>query len=552
MIEKLGPYRIVRVLGRGGMGTVYEGIHEETGERAAVKVLSQALADDGNFSERFLAEIETLKQLKHPNIVELYGDGEQDELLFYVMEYVDGQSLQQELQAGHLFDWMEVTKIAIHVCNALKHGHDHGIIHRDLKPANLLRGSDDWIKLADFGIAKSFRMTNLTADGSVVGTADYMAPEQAEGRPVSNRTDLYSLGTVMYTLLTRRCPFAGSSIAQVLHQLRYEEAPLVRKFAPAVPVELERIIGQLLSKEPNDRIPTALVLANRLKAMEYGLASGTVVDSIEAFEDPEPAQNDLPTRVSKVKEGPVTEISPTAVDPGADQGREPYSWNDATVVTSESDAAANSRQAPGRGDTVVDDRPSSKSRFTTIEEDRRQRDSAETSSWTRHLPAIGLVSTLVASVIAIYFAMQPPSAEGLFAQLNAAASQGKIKDVKPDIDLYLELYPDHDKKALVQDWKLDVDCQFLFSRLRIRAKKESLTEIQGAYVEAMKNVEKAPETAHELFRRLLAEHSDDPDVPDPITCAVASRHQLKRLAELLPDEGIATHGDRELDPDIGR
>ena len=111
MLEKLGPYRIERLLGRGGMGTVYAGVHEVTGERAAIKALSQVLADDGNFRGRFLAEIETLKQLKHPNIVQLLGDGEHDGHLFYVMELVEGQTLQEELHAGHRFDWREATRI---------------------------------------------------------------------------------------------------------------------------------------------------------------------------------------------------------------------------------------------------------------------------------------------------------------------------------------------------------------------------------------------------------------------------------------------------------
>lgn len=544
MIEQLGPYRIERVLGRGGMGTVYAGIHQETGERAAVKVLSQALADDGNFADRFLAEIETLKQLKHPNIVELYGDGEQDGLLFYAMEYVDGQSLQQELQSGHLFDWTEVTKIAIHICNALKHGHDHGVIHRDLKPANLLRGSDGWLKLSDFGIAKSFRFTNLTADGSVVGTADYMAPEQAEGRPVNNRTDLYSLGTVMFTLLARRPPFAGGSIPQVLHKLRYEDAPSVRKFAPTVPLELEQIISQLLSKEGDERIPTALVLANRLKAMEHGLASGTVVDSIEAFEDPEPSQNDTPTRVSKVGNGPVTEISPTAVDPGEGAARNgPYSWNDATVVTSESDPGSDQQRQVSRADTVVDEKPANKTRFTTIEEDRRQRELERAGKWTQHLPTIALVIALIGLAAAVYIGMQPPSEEELFARISAAAAAGKIKDVKADVDRYIELFgdQDHERVDTVRKWELDISCEFLFTRLRQGFRRGELTEVQTLCHDAMKAAAKKPQTARRLFTELLANHRADPDEPNPITCVQAAEHHLKRLAE-LPADSQASDG----------
>src|SRR5688572_29793873 len=224
-MQRLGPYRIERLLGRGGMGTVYVGVHAETGERAAIKALALTPADDQNFRQRFMAEIETLKQLKHPNIVQMLGDGEQDGHLFFVMELVEGRSLQEVLQAGHLFDWCEVVRIAIDICGALKHAHDCGVIHRDLKPANLLQTTDGRVKLTDFGIAKLFGATHRTADGSVVGTADYMAPEQADVRPVTNRLDLYSLGAVMFTLLARRTPFSGGSLPQVIHKFMYEEAP---------------------------------------------------------------------------------------------------------------------------------------------------------------------------------------------------------------------------------------------------------------------------------------------------------------------------------------
>lgn len=538
MIEKLGPYRIVRVLGRGGMGTVYEGVHVETDERAAIKVLSQTLAADGNFSQRFLAEIEALKQLKHQNIVELYGDGEEDGLLFYAMEFVEGQSLQQELQAGRRFDWRDVTKIAIEICNALRHGHDHGIIHRDLKPANLLRSTEGQIKLADFGIAKSFRMTDLTADGSVVGTADYMAPEQAEGRPVNNRTDLYSLGTVMFTLLTRRTPFSGSSIPQVLHKLRYEAPPSIRKLAPSVPTELAQIIEQLLEKEPDNRIPTALVLANRLKAMEHGLAAGTVVDSAEQIDDRGPSVSDQATRVSGVDEGPPTEVSPTAVDEGANERESPYSWNDATVVTSESNADAG-REVAADANTVVD-QPAPSRRFTTLEEDERQREEADTADWTGHLSTIAIGLTLVLLVGGIYYALQPPSAEKLFDRIGEVVEGGEVKDAKTDIELFLDLYATHEQAPTVRDWQLDIQSEYLFSRLRNRDKKHALTPIQAAFVAAMKLREEQPKTAYFLFQRLLDQRKNDPDEQDPITCVEASQHQLKRLAATVPAEELAT------------
>ncbi len=136
--DHLGPYRIVRPLGRGGMGAVYEGVNGETGESAAVKILAGSLAGEEGFRQRFEAEIEALRMLRHPNIVRLFGFGEQEGFLYYAMELVDGPSLEQELRNGRRFTWLETARIGIETCRALRHAHDRGIIHRDIKPANLL------------------------------------------------------------------------------------------------------------------------------------------------------------------------------------------------------------------------------------------------------------------------------------------------------------------------------------------------------------------------------------------------------------------------------
>ena len=280
-IERLGPYRIGDPLGRGGMGTVYRGVDEETRQDAAVKVLSSVLASDEAFRERFEAEIETLKTLKHQNIVQLYGYGEQDGHLFYAMELVKGTSLEEELQNGRRFQWQETTRMGIDVCRALKHAHDCGVIHRDLKPANLLLSDNEQIKLTDFGIAKLFGHTQMTAQGGVLGTADYMAPEQAEGRAVTPRSDLYSLGSVMYALLSGRPPFHGKSMGEVLHMLRYADPPPLHHRAPDVPAALEKVIFQLLEKDPQKRIPTALALSNVLQATEHALSLNQDLDDQE-------------------------------------------------------------------------------------------------------------------------------------------------------------------------------------------------------------------------------------------------------------------------------
>jgi serine/threonine-protein kinase len=254
------------------MGTVFEGVNVDTNQPAAVKVLNPHLAAEEGFRQRFEIEIETLKKLKHANIVRLYGFGEQDGHVYYAMELVHGQSMEDELQAGRRFDWRETTRLAIKLSRALKHAHDHGVIHRDLKPANLLLTSEGDLKLADFGIARLFGNTRLTSTGGPIGTAEYMAPEQGDGRSVTPHCDLYSLGGVLFAMLAGRPPFRGGSLLELLQHHRYSEPPPVTRFAPDVPQELAEIIARLLSKEPADRGANALVLARQLAAMEHGLS----------------------------------------------------------------------------------------------------------------------------------------------------------------------------------------------------------------------------------------------------------------------------------------
>ena len=208
--EFIGPYRVVRLLGRGGMGVVYEAIHEKNHERVAVKIISEELSSESRFHSRFEAEIQTLIRLKHPNIVRLIGIGEADSLPFYSMEFVEGMNLHQKLKIERRIDWQTVLDWAIQIAGALKQAHDFGIIHRDLKPANLMITQENTIKLLDFGISKLFGGDGSTQPGATVGTADFMPPEQAEGITVSPRSDLYALGAICYACLAGRAPFLES------------------------------------------------------------------------------------------------------------------------------------------------------------------------------------------------------------------------------------------------------------------------------------------------------------------------------------------------------
>src|SRR5271154_4232581 len=258
--DRLGKWVIYKELGRGGMGRVYLAQEEIGGRQAALKVLAAELAQESGFLQRFQREIETLAQLEHPNIVRFFESGFENGLYFYAMEYVDGPSLEDDLERTERLPWKDVLDIVLQVCPALKHVHDHGVIHRDLKPANILRNSAGVVKLTDFGIAKVFAQGHLTAAGGIIGTADYLSPEQAAGKPVSKRSDLYSLGAVLYTLLTGRPPFVGESFLDLLHKHRYAQFDPPRKIVPELPYELDEVVCQLLEKDPAARPPDCLVL----------------------------------------------------------------------------------------------------------------------------------------------------------------------------------------------------------------------------------------------------------------------------------------------------
>ena len=226
--ERLGKWVIYKELGRGGMGHVYLAQEEVGGRRAALKVLAADLAKDVGFLQRFQGEIETLSKLDHPSIVRFYEAGFENGLHFFAMEYVDGQSLEKVLHEQGKLKWPEVLDIALKVCSALRHVHDSGVIHRDIKPPNIMITAEGDIKLADFGIARIFASRHLTATGGVVGTAEFLSPEQAAGKPVTKRSDIYSLGVVLYMLLTGRAPFEGTSFLDLLHKHRYAQFDMRR------------------------------------------------------------------------------------------------------------------------------------------------------------------------------------------------------------------------------------------------------------------------------------------------------------------------------------
>jgi eukaryotic-like serine/threonine-protein kinase len=244
------------------MAVVYLAEDRVLQRAVAVKVLRQNAGQDSVPRKRFLREARLAARLSHPNIVRVYDVGETDDGLFIVMEYVPGRTLADvgKLPAD------EAVPLALQACAGLRHAHDAGLVHRDVKPANLLVGDDGVLKIADFGIARAAEATRLTELGTVLGTAAYLSPEQAAGEEVTAATDLYSLGAVLYELLTGRTPLQFGSLAEVAAKQRHGLIVPVRDVEPSVPEPLEATVMRCLAREPRFRPESAAELSHELAA----------------------------------------------------------------------------------------------------------------------------------------------------------------------------------------------------------------------------------------------------------------------------------------------
>ena len=253
---QFGPYRVVRLLGQGGMGAVYEATDIATGQTVAIKTLPPHLAGNQTLRARFQSEIDTLISLRHPGIAQLLGFGEQDGLPFFAMEFVGGRTLEELLRSGRRFSWQDTVAVTREMLLALKSAHDHGVVHRDLKPANLMfpaaPGGGFHVKLTDFGIALIAGDDALTRTGDVVGTLAYMAPEQADGSPVSGQSDLYSLALVLYEAFSGVNPIRAPGAAATARRVGTRLPPL-SQLRPELPQQICDAIDWAVQPEELDR-----------------------------------------------------------------------------------------------------------------------------------------------------------------------------------------------------------------------------------------------------------------------------------------------------------
>jgi predicted Ser/Thr protein kinase len=283
--REIGRYRITGEIGRGGMGVVYRATQTTLSRTVAVKMLPEHLAADQEYVARFRREAETLARLAHPGIVHIYDVEELDGAHFIIMEYVEGPSLTRVITREGRLHPARARDVAHALADALSVAHRKGIIHRDIKPDNVLFTSEGYPKLTDFGIAHMRDSNVRTQAGAMLGTPYYMSPEQAAGKPVTAASDLYSLGVVLYEMLTGQVPFdADTPVAVALKHLKEAPPPLSR-IAPHLPAEICRVVDRLMSKAPAGRFRDGRALQRALAALELGVPVGEALDGAE---DPRP------------------------------------------------------------------------------------------------------------------------------------------------------------------------------------------------------------------------------------------------------------------------
>ena len=277
--QTLGKYRVLESLGRGGMAQVYRGYHPQLDRHVAIKVLRVDLIEQDEFLERFRREAHAVSGLRHANIVQVFDFDVQDDFYYMVMELLEGDTLRARLNEYRLrkerMPLAEIARILTDVLAGLEYAHDEGVIHRDIKPANIMLTKKGQAVLTDFGIAQILGSTQVTAVGAMMGTLNYMAPEQGLENRCDARSDIYSLGIVLYEMLTGYTPFDADTPLAILMKHLNDPLPLPSKLDPSLPLSFEQIVLKALAKDPADRFQSAAEMLTAVQNMRPGLSDET-------------------------------------------------------------------------------------------------------------------------------------------------------------------------------------------------------------------------------------------------------------------------------------
>jgi len=274
--QMLGPYRIINQIGRGGMATVYKAYQPSVDRYVAIKVLPSQLAESKEFATRFQQEARIIAKLEHPHILPVFDYGESDGVSYFVMRYMDAGTLKEKMIEGRPLPLSDIDRLFTQLAEALSYAHSRGIVHRDLKPANVLIDSHGNVFLTDFGIAKLLESASprLTQTDAIMGTPAYISPEQAQGHPVDQRSDIYSLGIILYEMVTGSVPFTAETPLAVLFKHISDPLPPPSLVKPDIPPVIEQVLLKALAKDPRDRFATA---AEFVAAWERALQSRETV-----------------------------------------------------------------------------------------------------------------------------------------------------------------------------------------------------------------------------------------------------------------------------------
>jgi len=251
-----GRYQVLSELGRGGMGIVYQAYDKQLKEQVAIKLLSPLLSTDTEALERLTREVSMARRVTHPNVIRIHDIGEVNGLHYVSMEYFGGTNLKEHLKRSGPLSLLNAYQIVSQMCDGLEAAHSQGVVHRDLKSQNVMVGPSGQVKIIDFGLARSVHLEGMTATGLIMGTPEYMAPEQVAGKHVDERADIYALGVILFEMLTGRVPFTGDSAIAVGFQQLKDPPPSPRSINPQIPEEVERIILKALEKNPIQRYRT--------------------------------------------------------------------------------------------------------------------------------------------------------------------------------------------------------------------------------------------------------------------------------------------------------
>jgi serine/threonine protein kinase len=503
------------------MGAVFQATDPSTGQTVAIKTLLQHLADDEAVRRRFQSEIDTLMNLRHPGIARMLAFGEQEGVPFFAMEFVEGRTLEELLRSGRRFSWRETAAVTTEILRSLKYAHDHGVVHRDLKPANLMfppapSGGGFHVKLTDFGIARLYGETGHTRSGSVVGTPEYMSPEQAGDLPVDHRADIYCLGLVMVAMMTGGPPFRGP-LRDVLEYQRTRRPPRIATLVPDLPPPLDDLIDRMLDKTAANRPANAAVVAHALAEILATVPPPVPRQpaTIHASSAQAPPDRGAPTVAVE-----PPDLGPAKAKAGSRAAGGPH---DTTIAI---DMAAPPPHArPTLMETGQEQPSSGRSSFTTVESVARSSRDREARAHRMRIVVGSLVAVVTVTGVGIatwsvVSNMLWPSAESQYDRILAVSGNPQdLRDPCSLIKAFLEQHPDDPRAASVREWGREEALERLakLSRHRFPAYAPK-SEDERLYLDAIRSIAADPAAAVQKLRDLVG----DPTTPRPAAKVSAS------------------------------